>query len=202
MTAASSGPPKGPSVSTIETDSESADGRLESPFDICGLERKQPGTRRLARELVLRLLFQRDLEGGTPESTALTFENNFSPELDEENSLEISSDDFRRAWPLARELFFGVSGHLEELDLAISQVAANWSLGRMSPVDRSLIRLAYFEILYRDDIPPKVSLNEALEIAKSYGDDDSGAFINGILDRLMHLAADQAGHKNPNSSGK
>lgn len=150
-----------------------------------GAGRKQPGARRVARELALRLLFQRDLEGGTPESTALTFEANFSPELDEENSLEVTADDFRRSWPLARDLFFGVCAHLDELDQAIARAAANWSLSRMSPVDRGLIRLAYFEMLYRDDIPPKVSLNEALEIAKSYGDDDSGAFINGVLDRLM-----------------
>lgn len=154
--------------------------------------RRLPGTRRVARELALRLLFQRDLEGGTPESTALTFEANFSPDRDEENSLEVSADDFHRSWPLARELFFGVSTHLDELDQAISLVAANWSLARMSPVDRGLIRLAYFEMLYRDDIPPKVSLNEALEIAKSYGDDDSGSFINGVLDRLMRQVANQA----------
>ncbi|UQZ91212.1 transcription antitermination factor NusB [Deltaproteobacteria bacterium Smac51] len=146
---------------------------------------KRPGTRRIARELALRLLFQKDLEGGTPEMTALTFENSFSPEVDEENGLEVAADDFRRAWPLARELFFGVAGNLEELDEAISAAASNWSLGRMSPVDRGLIRLAYYEMLYREDIPPKVSLNEALEIAKSYGDDDSSSFINGVLDRLM-----------------
>lgn len=164
-----------------------------------GAGRKQPGTRRVARELALRLLFQRDLEGGAPESTALTFEANFSPDCDEENSLEVSSDDFRRAWPLARELFFGVCAHLKELDQAIGQVAANWSLTRMSPVDRGLIRLAYFEMLYRQDIPPKVSLNEALEIAKSYGDDDSCSFINGVLDRLMVQAANQVsqGHTGP-----
>lgn len=196
MTETSFRPPQDP---TIEADSEPLGGRASSPPGISGPARKQPGTRRLARELALRLLFQRDLEGGTPESTALTFESNFSPELDDENSLDLTSDDFHRAWPMARELFFGVSGHLAELDSAISQVAANWSLSRMSPVDRGLIRLAYFEMLYRDDIPTKVSLNEALEIAKSYGDDDSGAFINGILDRLMHLAADQAGHKNPSA---
>lgn len=165
-----------------------------------GAGRKQPGTRRVARELALRLLFQRDLEGGTPESTSLTFEANFSPERDEENSLDIGSDDFRRAWPLARELFFGVSAHLDELDQAISRVAANWSLGRMSPVDRGLIRLAYFEMLYREDIPPKVSLNEALEIAKSYGDDESGSFINGVLDRLMRQTSEQAARENPVSA--
>lgn len=157
-----------------------------------GNGRKGQGTRRMARELALRMLFQRDLEGGTPEATALTFEASFNPEKDEENGLDMTAADFRRAWPLARDLFFGVARHQAELDEAIARAAANWSLGRMSPVDRGLIRLAYYEMLHRDDIPPKVSLNEALEIAKSYGDDDSGAFINGVLDRLMHSLADRA----------
>ena len=154
-----------------------------------GEARKGPGTRRVARELALSLLFQRDLEGGTPEETARSFEVCFSPKKDEENSLELTAADFNRAWPLAQDLFFGVCRHLPELDDGISLAAANWTLHRMSPVDRGLIRLAYFEILHRDDIPPKVSLNEALEIAKNYGDDDSGAFINGVLDRLLRSAS-------------
>ncbi len=154
--------------------------------------RKGPGTRRVARELALRLLFQRDLEGGTPEATALSFEACFSPERDEENCLEVTAEDFQRAWPLARDLFFGVSNHLAELDQAIGRAAANWSLGRMSPVDRALIRLAYYEMLHRGDIPPKVSLNEALEMAKSFGDDDSRAFINGVLDKLMRSVEESA----------
>ncbi len=156
--------------------------------DKSGARRKTAGTRRLARELALRLLFQRDLEGGSPELTARTFEACFSPDNDEDQCLEMSAADFRRAWPLARELFFGVSTRLEDLDSAIGRAADNWTVSRMSPVDRGLIRLAYFEMLYRDDIPPKVSLNEALEIAKNYSDDDSCAFINGVLDKLMRLA--------------
>ena len=143
------------------------------------------GTRRQARELALRLLFQQDFSGSAPEITARSFEASCSPEEDDENCLEISPEDFTRAWPLARELFLGVVGHQKELDDHISRAAENWSLGRMSPVDRGLIRLAYYEMIHRTEIPLKVSLNEALEISKSYGDDDSTAFINGVLDRLM-----------------
>ena len=154
-------------------------------LDQSGGDRKQPGTRRMARELALRMLFQRDLSGEAPEMTVRAFEACFNPEKDAENGLEMSAEDFARAWPLAREFFLGVCAHLDEIDEAVSLAAANWSLGRMSPVDRGLIRLAYFEMRHRDDIPPRVSLNEALEIAKSYGDDDSGAFINGVLDKLM-----------------
>jgi N utilization substance protein B len=153
--------------------------------------RPGPGTRRVARELALRLLFQFDLSGGGPEAVARTFENSFSPDRDEENGLEIGADDFARAWPLAREFFFGVCGRLDQLDRDISRAAANWTLARMSPVDRGLIRLAYYEILHRNEIPPKVSLNEALEIAKSFGDDDSAPFINGVLDKLMREAEER-----------
>jgi len=148
-----------------------------------------PGARRLARELALRLLFQRDLEGGPPEATIETFEAAFSPENDPENALALSAGDFRRAWPLARELFFGVAAVQAELDAEIGRAALNWTLARMSPVDRGLIRLAYYEMLHREDIPARVSLNEALEIAKSYGDNDSASFVNGVLDRLLRSSA-------------
>ncbi len=152
-------------------------------------EKKKPkGTRRLARELALVLLFQKDLNGGAPEKIAHNFELNFDPAKDDEGSLELSIDDFHRSWSLARELFFGVCAHLDEIDRGLSEAAANWSIARMAPVDKGLIRLAYYEILYREDIPAKVSLNEALEIAKSYGDGESGAFINGVLDKLLRLA--------------
>jgi N utilization substance protein B len=144
-----------------------------------------PGIRRLARELALRLLYQRDLEGGPPETTAETFEAAFSPANDPENALRLGPRKFKRAWPLARELFFGVAAFQDGLDADIGRAAVNWTLARMSPVDRGLIRLAYYEMLHRKDIPARVSLNEALEIAKSYGDDDSAAFINGVLDRLL-----------------
>ncbi|MDR2826982.1 MAG: transcription antitermination factor NusB [Candidatus Adiutrix intracellularis] len=147
---------------------------------------KRPGIRRLARKLALSLLFQRDLEGGgTPEETVQVFESAFNPDYDEENALEVATDDFARAWPLARELFLGVSAALSELDADIARAAVNWTVARMSPVDRGLIRLAYYEMLRRDEIPLKVSLNEALEIARIFGDVESGAFINGILDCLM-----------------
>ena len=143
------------------------------------------GTRRVARELALQMLFQNDFGSFEPDITAHTFEACFSPQTDEEQSLDLEPEDFSRAWPLACELFFGTTSHQMELDEDISRASANWTLSRMSAVDRGLIRLAYYEMSHRDDIPAKVSLNEALEIAKVFGDEDSGSFINGVLDRLM-----------------
>jgi transcription antitermination factor NusB len=74
--------------------------------------------------------------------------------------------------------------HLSEIDLKIAGCATNWQLDRMAAVDRNILRLAGFEILFRKDIPPKVAINEAVELAKKYGDLESGKFVNGILDKM------------------
>ena len=86
------------------------------------------------------------------------------------------------------QLVEGVATHLEELDALIARHSEHWRLERMSAVDRNLLRLAAYELLYVPKIPPKVVINEAVELAKQYGSEDSGAFVNGILDRLR-LAA-------------
>lgn len=150
---------------------------------------KRPGNRRLARELALGLVYQRDLGGPAAEEGLEAFEANFNPAKDgEEGGLEMTAADFGRAWPLAREFFLGLSENLDRLDGDIARAALNWRLDRMSPVDRALIRLAYFEMLFREEIPPAVSIDEALEIAKKYGDDEAPAFINGVLNKLMEQA--------------
>ena len=78
----------------------------------------------------------------------------------------------------------GVAAHQEELDALIARYSEHWRLERMALVDRNLLRLATFELLYRDDIPAKVVINEAVELAKRYGTEESGAFVNGLLDRI------------------
>jgi len=83
-----------------------------------------------------------------------------------------------------RELAAGVASHQEELDALIVRFSEHWRLERMTVVDRNLLRLASFELLYQAKVPPKVVINEAVEIAKRYGSEDSGAFINGILDQI------------------
>jgi N utilization substance protein B len=70
------------------------------------------------------------------------------------------------------------------LDQLIQDNAAHWSLARIAPVERNILRLAAFELLYRDDIPERVAINEAIELAKTYGSEESGAFVNGILDQI------------------
>ncbi|MDR1656878.1 MAG: transcription antitermination factor NusB [Deltaproteobacteria bacterium] len=143
--------------------------------------------RRLSRELALRLLFQHQAAGGglRPEECLHLFEESFDPKNDLESALEVNPTTFESAWPMAKSLYLGTVEHMSELDRDITIVAHNWRLHRMAPVDLALMRLAYYEMCYCDEIPPKVSLNEALEMAKDFGDQDSTSFINAILDQLM-----------------
>jgi N utilization substance protein B len=90
----------------------------------------------------------------------------------------------KAAKEFAAFLVQGICEHKEELDKLIAGCSDNWSLGRMSRVDINILRLAVFEFLYCDDIPPKVTLNEAVDLGKTFGSENSGSFINGILDAL------------------
>ena len=124
-----------------------------------------------AREVALQVLYQDDLNPRhNPDDDQRFVEGRLqAPELIE----------------FARSLISGVRRNRQELDDLLSQTADHWSLERMALVDRNILRIAIFELLYLDDIPAKVTLNEAIEIAKRYGDESSSAFINGILDRIL-----------------
>lgn len=91
----------------------------------------------------------------------------------------------------AGELFSGTVEHLEEIDGKLQAAAEHWDLQRMAAVDRNILRCAAFEILYRKDIPPAATINEALEIAKKYSTQEAAPFINGILDRISREAGRQ-----------
>jgi len=84
----------------------------------------------------------------------------------------------------AEDIVNGVNSNKEELDRTITTYAANWEMGRMATVDRNILRIASYELLFAEDIPPKVAINEAIEMAKKYGDKNSGKFVNGILDKI------------------
>ena len=130
------------------------------------------GKRRLARQAALQYHFWRDLHGGhSPEKLEEFFE--LCPATP-------------RVREFAQPLIEGMNAHLEQLDDRIKRYAENFQLRRISPVDRNVLRLAIYEMLYRDDIPPVVSINEAIELAKMFGGSDSGRFVNGILDRVKN----------------
>ena len=87
--------------------------------------------------------------------------------------------------PFAEQLVQGVDLHHSEIDHLIVSASEHWRLERMSVVDRNILRLALYEMIYCSDIPPKVSINEAVDIGKAFGSEESGAFINGILDHIL-----------------
>ena len=128
------------------------------------------GKRRLARQAAVQFHFWRDLNRGA------------GPEKMDDFW------DFCPAKPSVREfaqpLIDGMMTHLPEIDERIARYTENFSIERISPVDRAVLRLAIHEMLHRDDIPPVVSINEAIELAKTFGGPDSGRFVNGILDRV------------------
>lgn len=128
-------------------------------------------SRRAAREVALRSLFQMDV-GRTDVEGALSYNLQILP-LSE------------KAVFFARQLVEGTVAHLEDIDETIRRSALRWSVDRMARTDRNILRLAIFELLYHSEAPAKVIVNEAVELAKSYGDDDSGKFVNGILGQVL-----------------
>jgi len=130
--------------------------------------------RRQARELAFRAAYQADVTGD-PIDRCLE-------EILED--LEQAADPETKEF--ASSLVSTLARHQPEIDSVVSRIAKNWSLSRMAATDRSVIRLAAAELLYHAEVPVRVTLDEAIEIAKKYGMETSGAFVNGILDRLAH----------------
>ncbi len=131
-----------------------------------------------ARELALQFLYQLDLRGSGILAEARGFFRAEEPD--------------KGARGFAAQLVQGVVEHREEIDRAIRAVAMNWDIGRMAVIDRNVLRMATFELLYCPDIPPKVAINEAIELGKRYSTQNSGAFINGILDKIKDQARAKA----------
>ncbi|GBD39139.1 MAG: N utilization substance protein B [Deltaproteobacteria bacterium] len=136
------------------------------------------GKRRRARELTLQFLYQYEiLKESSPEDV------NFSEVFDLFwNTRGIPSDDEARRF--ATVLITGTCENMEGIDNIISRYSKHWKLSRMSKIDRNILRMATYEMVYLRNIPPAVTINEAVELAKKYGTEESGAFVNGILDRI------------------
>ncbi len=124
-----------------------------------------------ARVYALQILYQIDITGDPVDAVLEQFWR------DAEHSPEVRG--------FATQLVKGASKKLKEIDALIVQRSEHWKLSRMPAIDRSILRLGIYELLYRDDIPPKVAINEAVELANNYSTPNSGKFINGILDKLM-----------------
>lgn len=139
--------------------------------------------RHFVREEAFKVLFQTDV-GRNPWQEVL-------PRTIKELDL---SDNLRE---FLEQLVKGTIQHLKEIDANIEGLAEGWKLERMANTDRNILRIAIFEIKYMNDIPEGVSVNEAVELAKKYGDDDSGKFVNGILGNLVRSLTANKGETNP-----
>ena len=134
--------------------------------------------RREGRELALQALYSKDLVPQDAGSTLKRIMESFAEE--EEPALAIQS----KAFAFASELVEGVLANLATIDSRIAEKSRHWSMSRMARVDLNILRLAVYELLYRPDIPKNVTMNEAIEVAKKFGAEDSASFVNGILDEV------------------
>lgn len=135
------------------------------------------GTRRKAREAALQFLFQDDFVDGLQRASDRPVPERFAQFC---GFYQVS----RKARDYALELVQGIIDRREEVDLAIRQHATNWRLERIAGTDRNLLRIGIYELLYVADVPAQVAINEAVEIAKRFGSEESPSFINGVLDAV------------------
>jgi N utilization substance protein B len=124
-------------------------------------------TRREARRTAVEVLYQADITG-----------------TDAEEVIEAWRDAGRSLPPFSSELITGTTEHLPSIDLLLEEHAEDWTVARMAAVDRTILRLAVEELLYRDDVPDSVAINEAVEAANELSTDDSGRFVNGLLGKI------------------
>ncbi len=125
-----------------------------------------------SREMALQILYQFNITNEKIEDVM----EDFWPENKSDEEVRI----------FAEKLALGTAGHVQDLDDVIVKYAENWNLKRMAIIDKNILRLAAYELLYLEDIPPKVTINEAVNLAKKFSQADSGKFVNGILDRISH----------------
>lgn len=125
-----------------------------------------------AREFSLQMLYKADLNPEPVDSLLASFWETMPapPEVQQ----------------YADRLVRGTLAHLSEVDSVISKYAEHWAIPRMAAVDRNVLRLSSYELLYEKEIPPKVAINEAVNLAKKFSQEDSGKFVNGILDKINH----------------
>ncbi|TFJ93712.1 transcription antitermination factor NusB [Lentibacillus salicampi] len=123
--------------------------------------------RHAAREKALQILFQLDMNDIPPEQAM------------EEHPESLEADDYLKG------LVKGVAGHKDAIDQTIVEHLEKWSIDRIASVEKTILRIAIYEMSYRDDIPENVAINEAVELAHSFGDAKSGRFVNGVLSNIM-----------------
>ncbi len=133
-----------------------------------------------ARRQAMNILYQREITGDA--ASEIVANGTYSTENGEPSEFCLS-------------LIAGVESHQDEIDGALSQISEHWTVPRMPLVDRNILRLATYEILFVEDIPASVSINEAVEMAKVFGGDDSSKFVNGVLGKLAEMHSSSEGEE-------
>ncbi|RAV18653.1 transcription antitermination factor NusB [Paenibacillus contaminans] len=137
--------------------------------------------RRLAREIALQSLYQMQMNDvSSKDAIAMAI---FEAENDNEAELETGDDKISPQY--VQELVEGAEDNKETIDELLAEYLKGWKIDRLSKVDREVLRLAAYEMIYRNDVPPKVVVNEAIELAKHFGTEESGKFVNGVLGKMI-----------------
>lgn len=137
--------------------------------------------RRKLREQIVKMLYQWELGKSTPEEVFQFYLAQGKPD-------SVAAE-------FVKSIFFGVCENCESLDEKIKKVAQNWKINRIALIDKNVLRMAIYEMVHCDDIPEVVSINEAVDIAKKYSTEDSGKFVNGLLDKIKNELVEKRAKK-------
>ncbi|MDI4645362.1 transcription antitermination factor NusB [Cohnella hashimotonis] len=137
--------------------------------------------RRLAREIAVQSLYQMEMNGVSAQEAV----DAVMEEAKGDNEMETEVAELAAVDGFTRELVLGVKANQDALDAQLAGYLTGWQVDRLSRVDRQILRLAAYEMSHRKDVPAKVAVNEAIELAKHFGTDESGKFVNGVLGRLI-----------------
>lgn len=137
--------------------------------------------RRIAREIAIQSLYQIQMNEATPQEAVQIAIH--EAEHDNESQLDFSGDKIDPVYII--ELVEGTYKNKVSIDELLEEYLKGWAMDRLSRIDREVLRLGAYEMLYRDDVPPKVVVNEAIDLAKHYGTDESGKFVNGVLGKMI-----------------
>ncbi|RCW51208.1 transcription antitermination factor NusB [Paenibacillus prosopidis] len=137
--------------------------------------------RRLAREIAISSLYQMEMN----EVSASDAVDMLMEELRQDNEIGADPSEIGSTDEFVRELVYGVMERKQAIDGMLQQFLTGWQVDRLSRVDRQVLRLACYEMVFRDDVPPKAAINEAIELAKHFGTEESGKFVNGVLGKLL-----------------
>jgi N utilization substance protein B len=137
--------------------------------------------RRVAREIAIQSLYQIEMNEVSPkEASDIAIH-----EAENDNEAQLSIDNEKITPASIYELVDGTYGHKSQIDELLADYLKGWQMDRLSRIDREVLRLAVYEMLYRTDVPPKVVVNEAIDLAKHFGTDESGKFVNGVLGKMI-----------------